>query len=115
MIVDPGQLEMGSAVMNRLGDMGQHLDDPAADARSEALLTIPAVRTFLAPPDGHPRPDQRPRILPRPDRGTGPDPHDLHRDGIDWDRGCPAADRDQRRRPPRPVAEFFHQYRAEFT
>ena len=40
MIVDPGQLEMGSAVMNRLGDMG---------------------------------------------------------------------------RPPRPVAEFFHLYRAEFT
>ena len=49
MIVDPGQLEMGSAVMNRLGDLGQHLDDPAADARSEALLTIPALRTFLAP------------------------------------------------------------------
>jgi hypothetical protein len=49
MIVDPGQLEMGSAVMNRLGDMGQHLDDPAADAQSEALLTIPALRAFLAP------------------------------------------------------------------
>jgi len=64
MIVDPGQLEMGSAVMNRLGDLGQHLDDPAADARFEALLTIPALRTFLAPPDGHPRPDQRPRVLP---------------------------------------------------
>jgi len=27
----------------------QHLDDPAADARFEALLTIPALRTFLAP------------------------------------------------------------------
>jgi pimeloyl-ACP methyl ester carboxylesterase len=49
MIVDPGQLEMGSAVMNRLGDLGQHLDDPAADARFETLLTIPALRTFLAP------------------------------------------------------------------
>ena len=49
MIVDPGQLEMGSAVMNRLGDLGQHLDDPAADARFEALLTIPALRAFLAP------------------------------------------------------------------
>jgi dienelactone hydrolase len=33
MIVDPGQLEMGSAVMSRLGDLGQHLDDPAADAQ----------------------------------------------------------------------------------
>jgi hypothetical protein len=49
MIADPGQLEMGNAVMNRLGDLGQHLDDPAADARFEALLTIPALRTFLAP------------------------------------------------------------------
>jgi hypothetical protein len=49
MIVDPGQLEMGSAVMNRLGDMGQHLDDPAADAQFEALLNIPALRAFLAP------------------------------------------------------------------
>ena len=49
MIVDPGQLETGSAVMNRLGDLGRHLDDPAADARFEALLTIPALRTFLAP------------------------------------------------------------------
>ena len=49
MIVDPGQLEMGSAVINRLGDLGRHLDDPAADARFEALLTIPALRTFLAP------------------------------------------------------------------
>ena len=48
-IVDPGQLEMGSAVMNRLGDLGRHLDDPAADARFETLLTIPALRTFLAP------------------------------------------------------------------
>ena len=27
----------------------QHLDDPAADARFEALLTVPALRTFLAP------------------------------------------------------------------
>jgi hypothetical protein len=49
MIVDPGQLEMGSTVMNRLGDLGRHLDDPAADARFETLLTIPALRTFLAP------------------------------------------------------------------
>ena len=49
MIVDPGQLEMGSAVMNRLGDLGQHLDDPVAAAQFESLLTIPALRAFLAP------------------------------------------------------------------
>src|SRR5689334_11153775 len=36
MILDPGQLDMSSAVMNRLGDLGQHLDDPATDAQFEA-------------------------------------------------------------------------------
>jgi hypothetical protein len=49
MIVDPGQLEMGSAVMTRLGELSQRLDDPAADGQFESLLTIPALRTFLAP------------------------------------------------------------------
>ena len=49
MIVDPGQLEMGSAVMNRLGDLGRHLNDPAADAQFESLLNVPALREFLAP------------------------------------------------------------------
>ena len=49
MIVDPGQLEMGSAIMNRLGELGKHLDDPAADAQFEALLNVPALRAFLAP------------------------------------------------------------------
>jgi len=49
MIVDPGQLEMGSAVTNRLRDLGQHLDDPAADGQFESLLNVPALRTFLAP------------------------------------------------------------------
>lgn len=49
MIVDPGQLEMGSAIMNRLGELGRHLDDPEADAQFESLLTVPALRAFLAP------------------------------------------------------------------
>ena len=49
MIVDPGQLDIGSAIMNRLGDLGQRLDDPAADAQFESLLNVPALRAFLAP------------------------------------------------------------------
>src|ERR1700744_374257 len=49
MVVDPGQLDMGSAVMSRLGELGKHLDDPAADAEFEALLNNPARRAFLAP------------------------------------------------------------------
>jgi dienelactone hydrolase len=49
MIVDPGQLEMASAVVKRLGDLAKHLDDPDSDAQFEALLTVPALKAFLAP------------------------------------------------------------------
>src|ERR1700722_4702848 len=49
MIVDPGQLEMGSTIMNRLGDLGKHLDDPDADSQFDSLLTIPALKKVLAP------------------------------------------------------------------
>jgi alpha-beta hydrolase superfamily lysophospholipase len=49
MIVDPGQLEMGSAVMDRLGNLAKLVDDPGADSQFESLLTIPAVQAFLAP------------------------------------------------------------------
>jgi Alpha/beta hydrolase family len=49
MIVDPGQLDMGSAVMNRLGDLAKQLDDPAADSQFQSLLTIPSLRGLLAP------------------------------------------------------------------
>jgi hypothetical protein len=49
MVVDPGQLDIGSAIMNRLGELGKHLDDPAADDQFESLLNHPAQRAFLAP------------------------------------------------------------------
>jgi hypothetical protein len=49
MIVDPGQLEMSSAVLNRFGELGKHLDDPAADSQFQSLLTVPELRAFLAP------------------------------------------------------------------
>ena len=49
MIVDPGQLEMGSALLDRLGELGKHLDDPPADSQFESLLTVPALKAFLAP------------------------------------------------------------------
>ena len=35
--------------MNRLGELGQHRDDPAAYAQFESLLTVPALRALLAP------------------------------------------------------------------
>jgi pimeloyl-ACP methyl ester carboxylesterase len=49
MVVDPGQLEMGSALLHRLGQLGKHLDDPAADSQFQSLLTVPALQAFLAP------------------------------------------------------------------
>jgi hypothetical protein len=48
-MVDPGQLEMGSAMVKRLGDLAKQLDDPAAESQFEALLTIPALKSFLVP------------------------------------------------------------------
>jgi pimeloyl-ACP methyl ester carboxylesterase len=49
MIVDPGQLEMASAIVKRLGDLAKLLDDPSADGQFEALLNVPALKAFLAP------------------------------------------------------------------
>ncbi|MGA7418280.1 MAG: alpha/beta fold hydrolase [Acidimicrobiales bacterium] len=49
MIVDPGQLAMGTALVNRLGELGQHLDDPDADGQFESLLADPSLQAFLAP------------------------------------------------------------------
>lgn len=49
MIVDPGQLEMASAVLNRLGELGKHLDDEAAEDRFQSLLSVPNLKAFLGP------------------------------------------------------------------
>jgi hypothetical protein len=49
MIVDPGQYDMGGPLVNRLGDLGKLIDEPAADAQFESLLTIPALQALLAP------------------------------------------------------------------
>ncbi|HXA33266.1 MAG TPA: alpha/beta fold hydrolase [Acidimicrobiales bacterium] len=49
MIVDPGQLDVGAALIGRLGDLGHQVDDPAADSQFESLLTIPALNALLAP------------------------------------------------------------------
>jgi len=49
MVVDPGQMAMGATLLARLGDLGDRLDDPTADAEFDSLLTIPSLRAFLAP------------------------------------------------------------------
>ncbi len=49
LIADPGQYDMGAAVVGRLGDLASRLDDPTADPVFEDLLNKPATATFLAP------------------------------------------------------------------
>jgi len=49
LIVDPGQYDMAAAMAARLGDLWRHIDDPAAKARFDALLKIPALRVMLGP------------------------------------------------------------------
>ncbi len=49
LIVDPGQLEMGRAIVNRLGDLAKRLDDPDAEDLFQSLLTVPAFKKVLAP------------------------------------------------------------------
>ncbi len=49
LVVDPGQYDMAEALAARFGDLWPHVDDPAARARFDALLSIPALRTLLGP------------------------------------------------------------------
>jgi pimeloyl-ACP methyl ester carboxylesterase len=49
MIVDPGQYDMSRALAQRFGDLWDRVDDPSADADYEALLKVPALRTFFEP------------------------------------------------------------------
>jgi hypothetical protein len=49
MIVDPGQYDLGQAVMSRLGPLAGLVNDPAADPEFDALLGSPAMKALLAP------------------------------------------------------------------
>ncbi len=49
MIVDPGQYDLGQAVMSRLGPLADLVNDPAADPQFDALLGSPAMKALLAP------------------------------------------------------------------
>ena len=49
LIVDPGQYDMAAGLAGRLGELWQHVDDPAAKPQFDALLKIPALRTLLGP------------------------------------------------------------------
>lgn len=49
LVADPGQYDMSEGLSARLGDLWNHLDDPAADDQFESLLQLPGLRTLLAP------------------------------------------------------------------
>ena len=49
MIVDPGQFEMGPALLKDLGPLADHVHDPAADEQFQRLLDQPQMKAFLAP------------------------------------------------------------------
>jgi len=49
MIVDPGQYDLAASATARLGDLAKRINDPAADDQFNALLTVPALKTLLAP------------------------------------------------------------------
>jgi dienelactone hydrolase len=49
LIVDPGQWDMGAAVIDRLGPLAKLVDDSSADPQFEALLDDPAMKALLTP------------------------------------------------------------------
>ena len=49
LIVDPGQYDMGAAVVGRLGELAAQLDDPKADPTFQGMLDNPAMATLLGP------------------------------------------------------------------
>lgn len=49
MIADPGQIDMAEGMPARLGDLWNHVDDPAADDQFEALLQNPALKRLFGP------------------------------------------------------------------
>jgi len=49
LIVDPGQWDMGAAVIDRLGPLAKLVDDSSADPQFEALLDDSAMRALLTP------------------------------------------------------------------
>lgn len=49
MIADPGQYDMSTTLAKKLGPLWAAVDDPTADAKFDALLQIPALRTLFGP------------------------------------------------------------------
>jgi pimeloyl-ACP methyl ester carboxylesterase len=49
LIVDPGQFDLGPALLERLGPLADHVHDPAADEQFQRLLGQPGLRALFEP------------------------------------------------------------------
>jgi pimeloyl-ACP methyl ester carboxylesterase len=49
LVADPGQYDMSEGLSDRLGDLWNHIDDPAADEQFQSLLDIPALKILFGP------------------------------------------------------------------
>jgi pimeloyl-ACP methyl ester carboxylesterase len=49
LIADPGQYDMSEGLSTRLGDLWDHVDDPAADDKFQSLLELPGMTTLFGP------------------------------------------------------------------
>jgi Esterase FrsA-like len=49
MVADPGQFDMGAALVGKLGPLAERLEDPAADPQFDAMLDDPALWALFAP------------------------------------------------------------------
>jgi hypothetical protein len=49
MIVDPGQLDLGAAVVRRLGPLVELVGDPSSEAEFESLLQDAGMKALLEP------------------------------------------------------------------
>jgi hypothetical protein len=49
LVVDPGQFDMAAGLPQRLGDLWERVDDPAADDQFQSLLQLPALNTLFGP------------------------------------------------------------------
>jgi hypothetical protein len=49
LVVDPGQFDLGSGALARLGDLADEVHDPSADATFQSLLDLPNLKALFEP------------------------------------------------------------------
>lgn len=49
LVADPGQYDISEAIAGRLGDLWNHVDDPAAEDQFESIQKLPGMATLFGP------------------------------------------------------------------